>query len=263
MPTCWDGIHLGNETSGTGSDHKSHMAYTTNGKVNGPCPAGFPKRVPQVQLFLRVPDYQGGTYSYMLADGTRSGGVFHVDFFNGWKEGKLQEVIDHCEPNDGPYDSSDEYNPPCDCDQFLTESENPAQGYVCDADIRRFVLNEPTKLLVDEPPPRGTCQLTELVPKSWDRDEYPTFNTCGALDEDEDEDDELPLGAIIGGTAGALTLFVVGLALARYFVRRSSSGEMKVATEEDLDADTAGKTASPPKASSSAVKEEHISPGIF
>jgi hypothetical protein len=54
------------------------MAYTSNGEVNGPCPTRFPRRLPQVQLFVRIINYKGGTYQ--LSDGTD---VWHVDFFNG------------------------------------------------------------------------------------------------------------------------------------------------------------------------------------
>ena len=101
MPTCWNG------ELGIDNDHKSHMAYTTNGDVAGPCPSGFDRRLPQVQLFVRVNNYKGGTYQ--LSDGSD---VFHVDFFNGWQEGKLQEIIDNCEVDD-----SDDFghNPPCGC----------------------------------------------------------------------------------------------------------------------------------------------------
>ena len=74
---------------------------------------------PEVQLFLRIEPYHGG--EYVLSDG--SSDIFHVDFFNGWKEGTLQTVIDSCEPLDA---GDDEYNPPCHCDQFLTENPNPA-----------------------------------------------------------------------------------------------------------------------------------------
>jgi hypothetical protein len=73
MPTCWSGKSLGDD-----NDHKSHMAYTTNGEVYGLCPTGFPRRLPQVQLFVRIMEYKGGTYQ--LSDGMD---VWHVDFFNG------------------------------------------------------------------------------------------------------------------------------------------------------------------------------------
>merc|ERR1711970_942108 len=94
MPTCWDGKSLGDD-----NDHKSHMAYTLDGNVGGECPSGFNHRVPEVQLFVRINNYEGGTYQ--LSD---SSDVWHVDFFNGWQEGKLQEIVDNCE-----LDSSEDY----------------------------------------------------------------------------------------------------------------------------------------------------------
>ena len=102
MPTCWDGNSLGDD-----NDHKSHMAYTNDGTVAGACPTGFNRRLPQVQLFVNIVGYSGNTHQ--LSDAS---GVWHVDVFNGWQEGKLQEIIDNCEVDD-----SDDFghNPPCGC----------------------------------------------------------------------------------------------------------------------------------------------------
>ena len=101
MPTCWDGVELGDT-----NNHRDHMAYTLGGGVAGDCPPGFNRRLPQIQLFVRVDNYKGG--NYQLADGSSN---WHVDFFNGWEEGKLDEIIQGCEPY--PYQDEDEYNPPC------------------------------------------------------------------------------------------------------------------------------------------------------
>lgn len=181
MPTCWD------ESKGIGiKDPIGHMAYTTDGTVGGPCPAGYNKRVPQVQLFVRVNQYQGGTYQ--LSDGSN---VFHVDFVNGWQEGKLEEILRKCVPSGLPG-----YNPPCDCTQFLTENVN-VSGTACDEETKQYVLNEDTNRVTSLP--RGTCQGPSVVAKSWDVD--PPFKaTCGNVggggggneedggDEDEDEE---------------------------------------------------------------------------
>jgi len=152
MPTCWNEQSLGDD-----NDHKNHMAYTTNGDVDGPCPSGFTKRVPQVQLFVRVKNYQGGTYQ--LSDGAS---VWHVDFFNGWKEGKLQELIDTCEP-DRTWEAGS-YNPPCSCDEKLTENTQ-ATGALCDSEVRRLVIDEATD--VTNQLPMGSCQGPDLIQKSW------------------------------------------------------------------------------------------------
>lgn len=152
MPTCWNDSSLGDD-----NDHKSHMAYTTDGNVNGPCPAGFNKRVPQVQLFVRISNYQGGTYQ--LSDGAS---VWHVDFFNGWQEGKLQELIDTCEPDRSV--PAGEFNPPCTCAERLTENIQAA-GAVCDSDVRRLIIDEATD--VTSQLPMGSCEGPNLIPKSW------------------------------------------------------------------------------------------------
>lgn len=159
MPTCWD------ESKGIGDngDPFSHVAFTTDGTVAGPCPAGYNKRIPQIQLFVRIPNYQGGTYQ--LSDGND---VWHVDFMNGWQPNKLQNIINDCTPS-----GTLGYNPPCDCDQFLTENTE-AVGAVCDNDVKRFIVNEETAVVTSLP--RGTCQGPKLIPKTWNVD--PPFGQC-------------------------------------------------------------------------------------
>jgi len=154
MPTCWNG-ELGKD-----NDHKNHMAYTTNGEVSGPCPSGYDRRLPQVQLFVRVNNYKGG--KYQLSDNSD---VFHVDFMNGWQEGKLQQIIDGCAPFD--QDVGD-YNPPCGCteaeDGFLTPTPQIAKP-VCDVDVRELIIDEATDVTTSLP--TGSCQGAPLIPKSW------------------------------------------------------------------------------------------------
>ena len=79
MPTCWDGAELGNN-----NDHKNHMSYTVDGRVAGACPSEFPRRFPQIQLFVRINGYEGGEYT--LSDGAT---VRRCD-------GALQRIIDRC-----------------------------------------------------------------------------------------------------------------------------------------------------------------------
>eukprot|EP00986_Skeletonema_menzelii_P010248 scaffold4964_cov220-Skeletonema_menzelii.AAC.1 len=111
MPTCWNGEL-------DSPDHKSHMAYTTNGGVEGSCPSTHPRRLPQVQVFVRIPNYRGADFNYVLSDGNAIPGIdgawhFHSDFFNGWDEGKFQEIMDNCAPH--PDREPGDFNPPCDC----------------------------------------------------------------------------------------------------------------------------------------------------
>ena len=189
MPTCWNG-----ESLGADNDHKSHMRYTTDGKVNGPCPEGFDRRLPQIELNINIGlgDYDATSKSYELSDGAD---IYHVDFFNGWEEGKLQDIIDECE---GP-DSDDPRNPPCSCtpnldedSDFLTANEE-LTGFVCDADVRRLIIDEAND--ITSSPPLFSCEGTTLIPRSWDRITEGLFSTCDPLDDldfdEEDGEDEI------------------------------------------------------------------------
>jgi len=171
MPTCWNG------NLGIDNDHISHMAYTDDGSVAGNCPSGYNRRLPEIQLFVRINNYQGGEYT--LSDGSD---VFHVDFMNGWQEGVLQKVIDEC-PIEG--DESDGYNPPCECDFMLTKNENNV-GAVCDSDTKAFIIDEATDVVSNLP--RGSCQGPEIISKSWDIN--PPWQCTTSVDDDEAEDDD-------------------------------------------------------------------------
>lgn len=162
MPTCWDGKELGDT-----NNHKDHMSFTVDGTVWGDCPDGFDHRLPQIQLFVKIRDFNGVERNYQLSDGTSH---FHIDFFNGWKEGKLQELIDYCEVID-PEQPIGEVNPQTGCTpetgdtRFLTTSDY-AKGSVCDKDVRRLVMNEATDVTTSLP--SGSCN-GQLLSKSWDQ----------------------------------------------------------------------------------------------
>eukprot|EP00978_Attheya_sp_CCMP212_P012200 scaffold30375_cov55-Attheya_sp.AAC.2 len=185
-PTCWNGVDLGDT-----NDHKSHMAYTLNGEVAGECPDGFHQhRLPQIQLFVRILNYKGGTYQ--LSSG-HSHSHFHFDFFNGWQEGKLQQIIDNCVFY-GDQQEVGEYNPPCDCTpgiqgssySFLTPNDS-VPAAMCDADVRRLIINEATDVVTTSLP-LGACQGPPIIQKSWDKLTADLFS-CGETDnvfQDED-----------------------------------------------------------------------------
>lgn len=170
MPTCWNGEI-------DSPDHKSHMAYTTNGGVEGDCPSTHPRRLPQVQVFVRIPNYRGAEFTYVLSDGNTIPGIdgawhFHTDFFNGWEEGKFQEIMDNCAPHSDR--EPGDYNPPCDCtpgeeslyDGGLTPNENvPPQ--VCDADVKRMIAEEEIAVTTDLPLYSGSCQGAPMIPRTW------------------------------------------------------------------------------------------------
>lgn len=161
MPTCWDGRI-------DSPDHKSHMAYTVGGNVADPCPPGYDRRLPQVQLFVRITNYRGGTY--VLSD---LKDTFHVDFFNGWEEGKLQTIMDTCQPQQ---QGVNEYNPPCDCTPEALEDEgtydggltpNEPSAQICDADIKRLIVDEDFDQISTLPVYGGSCQGEPMVERTW------------------------------------------------------------------------------------------------
>jgi len=116
FPTCW------NATAGLGNtnDHISHMAYTLDGTVEGECPIGFGHRLPQIQLFVRIANYEGGQYTFSDNTLPDDEEIFHADFMEGWLDGALEDIIDNCESTQT---NAGDYNPPCTCDQFLTPKD--------------------------------------------------------------------------------------------------------------------------------------------
>jgi len=174
MPSCWNGVELGDK-----NDHMDHMRYTTDGRVAGPCPSDFPVRLPELQLFVRITNYEGGNYTYQLSTGSvgadSSGNGdnqnWHVDFFNGWKEGTMQTLIESC-----PIPEQEGYNPYCEClhtndeanalpNDITLRPKELAHEPMCEADIRKLILDEPTHIL-DELP-RGTCRGGQMKKRSY------------------------------------------------------------------------------------------------
>lgn len=85
---CWDGENLDS------SDHKSHVAYSTYSKdVDGwVCPKSHPVLLPILRLHVRYP-VNGGP-DVRLSPGDVDAG--HADFFNGWDQQKLSQLVDDC-----------------------------------------------------------------------------------------------------------------------------------------------------------------------
>jgi len=154
MPTCWNG------DLGINNNHKDHMAYTLDGTVHGDCPPEYNRRLPQVQFFVRIHDYEGKKYRYTLAD---EKDVYHLDFMNGWEEEALKNIIDNCQVN---HDVTN-YNPPCDCTEEFLSTNFVASGAVCDTDVRNLVIDEATDVV--NKLPRGSCK-GDIIPKSWSFD---------------------------------------------------------------------------------------------
>jgi len=154
MPTCWNGEN-------DSDNHRDHMAFTADGRVDGACPSGFDRRLPQVQVFVRIMNYKGKKFRYQLSDGKND--EWHVDFFGGWKKGKLENIIENCEVTD---EEDTGFNPPCTCEEFLTENKNVAKT-MCESDVKQLIINESTERTKSLP--RGTCEGPNLEAKSWDK----------------------------------------------------------------------------------------------
>jgi hypothetical protein len=82
FPSCWNGTALDSP------DHQSHMAYPRGGR----CPAAHPVAVPAIHLIYHYPT--AGAPDAALS----SGGQFsaHADFFNAWRQPRLEELVDRC-----------------------------------------------------------------------------------------------------------------------------------------------------------------------
>jgi len=128
FPTCWDGVNL------EAKDGAKHVVYADecDGKEHNECfdfdcPSSHPVKMPELHLYVRVLDYEGG--AHVFADGSD---VFHSDYFSGWDEDKLQHVLDNCE-NDSEAAMPNAY-----CSDFLTfRGKGKEEGVqVDDFDIR-------------------------------------------------------------------------------------------------------------------------------
>jgi uncharacterized protein DUF1996 len=77
FPDCWDGRRLDS------ADHKSHMAYSTNGN----CPSTHNVSVPFMRMLILYPSVAKGS--------TVSSGKFseHGDFINAWDQDALDELV--------------------------------------------------------------------------------------------------------------------------------------------------------------------------
>jgi len=127
FPTCWDGKNLESKDG-------DHVVYSTecsgdhhNECFEFDCPTSHPVKFPEVHLYVRVLEYEGG--AHVFADGTD---IFHSDYFSGWDEAELQSVLDNCE------NPSDAASPDAFCSDFLTFRGKAKQEgvQVQDDDIR-------------------------------------------------------------------------------------------------------------------------------
>jgi hypothetical protein len=80
FPNCWNGTSLDS------ANHKSHLAYSTDGA----CPASHPVAVPALAIVVRYPPLGDGPIQ--LSSGGQLSG--HADFVNAWDQPSLERLVD-------------------------------------------------------------------------------------------------------------------------------------------------------------------------
>jgi hypothetical protein len=80
FPNCWDGDRLDS------ANHKSHMAYSSEGA----CPGSRPVEVPALSLVIYY-GVSGGPGSELSSGGQLSA---HADFVNAWDQASLARLVD-------------------------------------------------------------------------------------------------------------------------------------------------------------------------
>jgi hypothetical protein len=79
FPNCWNGTSLDS------ANHKSHLAYSTDGT----CPASHPVPVPALAIVVHYPTLGAGPIA--LASGGQFSG--HADFVNAWDQNTLERLV--------------------------------------------------------------------------------------------------------------------------------------------------------------------------
>ena len=102
------------------SDHKSHVAYTTD---NNQCPSTHPYPMPRIVEAFRFPsDGQVGDDVSISSDhGATPGSTLHADFWNTWNQPAMEELVRLCINQSGNADG-----PPCrDADPIAANPNYP------------------------------------------------------------------------------------------------------------------------------------------
>ena len=146
FPDCWDGVNIDSP------NHMDHVAYSApDESVDEPCPATHPVRIPKIAFFVRLRNYMGGPH--VFSDGTTR---MHADYFSGWKQSELQNVLDNCR------NYSFASNPDAFCENFVTFKDAGPNGEK-EADPCATVDSEQIKVAKFQPPPLDTSTITDEV----------------------------------------------------------------------------------------------------
>lgn len=84
FPDCWNGTSLDSP------NHKSHMAYSSNGN----CPAGFPVKVPKVRFEVKYTGVNGPASQFSFSSGSPYS--FHGDIFSAWEPRSFAALVNVC-----------------------------------------------------------------------------------------------------------------------------------------------------------------------
>lgn len=94
FPHCWNGNDFDPQ------DPHAHVAYPEGDPRGGSCPSSHPKRLPHlfIENFFNIDEVADKVKpnSFTLAQGDDTGYGMHQDFFNGWEDGALPNLLSTC-----------------------------------------------------------------------------------------------------------------------------------------------------------------------
>ncbi|KAF7375299.1 DUF1996 domain-containing protein [Mycena sanguinolenta] len=101
FPSCWDGVNADS------ADHKSHVAYLSNGPDSGTCSdPKYPVTLPRVFMEMYLDTVSFADYwdqamnpsqPFVYSMGDPTGYGYHADFMMGWDKGVLDQVVNKCQ----------------------------------------------------------------------------------------------------------------------------------------------------------------------
>ena len=138
FPTCWDGVNTEDKDGNHVAFSEECYEYESNECFDFACPASHPVKLPEIHLYVRVLDYEGGAHVFANDSDVSTVGIdsllfyiltpsllvfiflfsvfqiFHSDYFSGWDDEELQYLLDECE------NYSEAAMPDAFCSEYLT-----------------------------------------------------------------------------------------------------------------------------------------------
>jgi len=162
FPTCWDGVNLEHPTN----DHVAYNKECDDEYIcfEYDCPASHPIKIPEINLFLVINNYEGG--AHVFSDGTD---MFHSDFMSGWDVPALQYVLDNCDNGSNIPDGGNF------CTPWLKYSIEVTEGGTDEAD------HDMVKRIKATVPPAVNTQKTISPEKVTNVSQLPSGKCTGTL----------------------------------------------------------------------------------